>query len=162
MTTRSVLVVTALALVLAAAAAAQEGDAEGAPSEADSAAGACPPTRPREVVSPSGVEVLRAYVCEAIEGSEPAGAGNSFGPGETGGQRLCCFTEIGLPAVSDTVFHVWYWGEREMLRVPLGVRGPRWRTWSEKRILDEWRGAWRVDVTDRAGFLVMRLAFSVE
>jgi hypothetical protein len=113
-------------------------------------------------VSPSGVEVLRAYVCEAIEGSEPAGAGDSFEPGEKGGRRLSCFTELGLPAVSDTVSHVWYWGEREMLRVPLGVRGPRWRTWSEKRILDEWGGAWHVDVTDRAGFLLMRLAFSVE
>jgi hypothetical protein len=155
-------IVTLVTLAVAPAARAEGGVQEGGSSAADSVAAACPPTLPREVVSPLGVEVLRAYVCEAIEGSEPAGAGASFEPGQTGGQRLCCFTEIGLPAASDTVFHVWYWGEREMLRVPLAVRGPRWRTWSVKRILDDWRGAWHVDVTDRAGFLLMRLAFSVE
>jgi len=121
-----------------------------------------PPTQPRQAVSPAGIQVLRAYVCEAIEQSEPAQAGTSFVPEETGGSRLCCFSEIGLPAGPDTVLHVWYWGEREMLRVPLEVRAPRWRTWSAKMVQDDWRGAWRVDITDRAGFILMRLGFSVE
>jgi hypothetical protein len=121
-----------------------------------------PPTQPRGAVSPAGIEVLRAYVCETIEESEPAEAGTSFVPEETEGSRLCCFSEIGVPAGSDTVFHVWYWGDREMLRIPLEVRAPRWRTWSVKRVRDDWWGAWHVDITDRAGFVLMRLAFSVE
>jgi hypothetical protein len=29
-------------------------------------------------------------------------------------------------------------------------------------VQDDWRGAWRVDITDRAGFILMRLGFSVE
>jgi hypothetical protein len=130
---------------------------ETAPEEA-----AEPPTQPRGVVSPDGLEVLRAYVCEEIEESEPAQAGTLFDTEEAAGSRLCCFSEIGLPAGTDTVLHVWYWGDREMLRVPLEVRAPRWRTWSAKRVLEDWRGAWRVDIRDRAGLVLMRLGFSVE
>jgi len=121
-----------------------------------------PPTQPRGLVSPDGIEVLRAYVCEEIEESEPAQAGTAFQTEEAEGSRLCCFSEIGLPAGSDTVLHIWYWGEREMLRVPLEVRAPRWRTWSAKRVQDDWKGAWRVDISDRAGLILMRLGFSVE
>lgn len=155
MVVRMVPVVMAVSLCLLAASTGLADD----PASADAVE---PPTQPRGAVSPAGIEVLRAYVCETIEESEPAQAGTSFVPEETGGSRLCCFSEIGLPAGSDTVLHVWYWGDREMLRIPLEVRGPRWRTWSAKRVHDDWRGAWHVDISDRAGLVLMRLVFSVE
>jgi len=129
---------------------------------ADTSAAPEPPTRPREVRSPGGLEVLRAYVCEGIEASEPTQAGVSFPPGEEGASSLCCFSEIGVQAARDTVVHVWSWGDQEMARIPLEVRGPRWRTWSVKGVQDAWRGAWHVDITDRSGFVIMRLDFSVE
>jgi hypothetical protein len=110
----------------------------------------------------SDFSVLRAYICRGIEQSEPTEAGKSFIPAPDGVLHLWCFSEIGGPARSDTVFHIWYWGEREMARVPLEVRGPRWRTWSTKQILDEWSGEWHVDVTDRAGVVLSRLGFSLE
>jgi hypothetical protein len=113
-------------------------------------------------VAPSGLRVFRAYICKGIEQSEPTEAGKSFIPASDGVLRLCCFSEVGGGAAADTVFHVWYWGEREMARVPLRVEGARWRTWSTKRIIDEWRGDWRVDIIDRDAFLLKRLAFSVE
>lgn len=112
--------------------------------------------------STSAFSVLRAYVCKGIEQSEPTEAGKSFVPASDGVLRLCTFSEIGGPARPDTVLHVWHWGEREMARVPLRVQGPRWRTWSTKQILDEWRGEWHVDITDQAGSLLSRLDFSVE
>jgi len=86
----------------------------------------------------------------------------SFLSGEGAGSSLCCFTEMALPAGQDSIVHVWRWGDREMARIPLEVRAPRWRTWSVKRVQDDWRGGWSVDVTDRSGFLLMRLSFSVE
>lgn len=155
MVARMVTAVTAVFLCLFAA-------STGLAEDPASTEAAEPPTQPRGLVSPGGVEVLRAYVCEEIEEREPAQAGTSFAPEEAEGAGLCCFSEIGLPAGSDTILHVWYWGDREMLRVPLEVRAPRWRTWSVKRVLDEWRGAWRVDICDRAGVVLMRLGFSVE
>lgn len=114
------------------------------------------------VVSPTGLHVVRAYVCKGIEESEPTEAGRSFIAAADGVWRLCCFSEIGGVAGSDTIVHVWYWGDREMARVELPVKAPRWRTWSNKRIMDEWRGEWHVDITDRQGTVLHRLEFSVE
>lgn len=113
-------------------------------------------------VAPSGLQVFRAYICKGIEQSEPTEAGKSFIPTADGVLRLCCFSEIAGAAGPDSVYHVWYWGEREMARVPLRVDGARWRTWSAKRIVDEWRGDWRVDIVDGDGFVLKRLTFSVE
>jgi hypothetical protein len=110
----------------------------------------------------SGLRVSRAYVCKGIEESEPTEAGRSFIPEGDGVLRLCCFSEIEGAAEADTIFHVWYWGDREMARVPLEVRGSSWRTWSSKRIADDWRGRWHVDITDRTGTVLARLDFSVE
>jgi hypothetical protein len=113
-------------------------------------------------VSPSGLHVVRAYVCKGIEQSEPTEAGKSFVPEADGYLRLCCFSEVGGADATDQIFHVWYWGDREMARVSLAVKGSRWRTWSTKKIVDEWRGEWRVDVTDADGFVLSSLEFSVE
>ena len=114
------------------------------------------------VVSPSGLHVLRAYVCKGIEQNEPTEAGKSFVPEADGFLRLCCFSEIGGAGEGATILHLWYWGDREMARVELPVRSFRWRTWSTKKILDEWQGEWRVDVADQDGFVLTSLTFSVE
>jgi hypothetical protein len=110
----------------------------------------------------TGIRVARAYVCKGIEESEPTEAGRSFIPAEDGDLRLCCFSEIEGAGGRDTILHIWYWGDREMARVELEVRGPSWRTWSSKRIADEWRGQWHVDITDSSGAVLKRLDFSVE
>jgi len=133
----------------------------GSPAEADSS-GSERAEEPEAEADGSEFSVLRAYICRGIEQSEPTEAGKSFIPAPDGVLHLWCFSEIGGPARRDTVFHVWHWGEREMARVPLEVRGPRWRTWSTKQILDEWSGEWHVDITDRAGVVLSRLGFSLE
>jgi len=129
-------------------------------SEPNDAAPADEP--PAREASGSEFSVLRAYICRGIEQSEPTEAGKSFIPTPEGILHLWCFSEIGGPARSDTILHVWYWGDREMARVPLEVKGPRWRTWSTKRIPDEWSGEWHVDIADRSGAVLSRLHFSVE
>ena len=116
---------------------------------------------PGATASLSGLRVLRTYVCKGIEQSEPTEAGKSFIP-EDGVLRLCCFSEIAGATGPDTVMHIWRWGDREMARVVLEVKSSRWRTWSTKRILDEWRGEWHVDVTDSDGVVLTRQEFSVE
>jgi len=68
---------------------------------------------------------------------------------DNGVLRLCCFSEIGGAARADTVSHVWYWGDREMARVPLHVQGARWRTWSTKRIIDEAKDELKGCTTDQ-------------
>jgi hypothetical protein len=160
------LVVLVLFLVAApsaslGAAEASEPDSPAAPP--DSASGSAESGGPDQgAIAPSEtITVLRAYICKGIEESEPTEAGKSFIPQTDGTLRLCCFSEVAT-AAPDTIVHVWYWGDREMARVPLAVRGPRWRTWSTKQILDEWRGEWHVDITERSGAVLARLGFSVE
>lgn len=113
-------------------------------------------------VSRLGIRVLRAYVCKGIDESEPTEAGKSFVPAPKETLMLCLFSEIGAAGRPDTILHIWYWGDREMARIPLSVKGERWRTWSEKRIVDAWRGEWHVDIADREGTVLARLPFSVE
>ncbi|MCD4690809.1 DUF2914 domain-containing protein [bacterium] len=117
---------------------------------------------PSSLVSPEGLSVTRAYICRGIEESEPTDAGRSFLPKEDGLNRLCCFSEIAGAARPDTIWHVWYWGDRELGRVPLEVKSMRWRTWSRKQVFDEWKGEWHVDIVDRNEFLLYRLEFSIE
>jgi hypothetical protein len=114
-----------------------------------------------DMVPSSGLRILRAYVCKGIEQSEPTEAGKSFVP-EDGVLRLCCFSEIAGATGPDTILHIWRWGDREMARVVLEVKSDRWRTWSTKRILDEWRGEWRVDIAESDGTVLTSLEFSVE
>jgi hypothetical protein len=135
-----------------------EGDSDPTPSIEDVALVNEPSP---DMVPASGLRVLRAYVCKGIEQSEPTEAGKSFVP-EDGVLRLCCFSEIAGAQGPDTVLHIWRWGEREMARVELEVKSSRWRTWSTKRILDEWRGEWHVDIADGDGTVLTTLDFSVE
>lgn len=65
--------------------------------------------------------------------------------------KVFCWSTITGAGRDTVVEHVWYWQEREMARVRLAVRGPRWRTWSSKRIAPEWSGTWRVEVVTTDG-----------
>ncbi len=132
------------------------------PAEEETASRSDAPSEEPDRVSLSGLRVIRAYICKGIEQSEPTEAGRSFLPEGDGVGRICCFSEIGGAAEPDSVFHVWYWGDRNMGRVPLEVKSSRWRTWSKKKVLDEWRGEWHVDIVDRDGLLLERLRFSIE
>ncbi|NIU01322.1 MAG: DUF2914 domain-containing protein [Nitrosopumilaceae archaeon] len=42
------------------------------------------------------------------------------------------------------------------------MKGKKWRTWSSKRIVEEWTGTWRVDVVSTAGKVLKSKEFVVE
>ena len=159
------IVLAAMVLALACPAAqAQTTDSE-ASAGADTSAAEAPEEPDGSAVAgdvESNLSVIRAYVCKDIEQSEPAEAGKSFIADPDGLWRLCCFSEIAATSYPDTVVHAWFWGDRLMAEVRLFVGAATWRTWSTKRILDEWRGEWHVDILDRQGLLLERLDFSVE
>lgn len=76
--------------------------------------------------------------------------------------EISCFTRIDGATQDTKVEHVWFYGAREMARVELPVRSSRWRTYSSKKILPQWRGDWRVQVVAADGSLLGELAFVVE
>lgn len=101
--------------------------------------------------------VSRAEICTGIENREPVGGADSF----TDVDRLYLFSEIKDAGENSRIKHVWYFGDTEVLEVELTVKGPRWRTWSNKNIHDM-KGAWRVDIVDSAANVLRSVPFTVQ
>lgn len=81
-------------------------------------------------------------------------------PAQTG--KLYCFTKI-EGAVGDTsIDHVWLYQGKEMARITLAVRSAKWRTYSSKNIVPEWKGEWQVQVVDASGNELTTVSFRVE
>ena len=111
-----------------------------------------------QVVQKTGLTVRRIVICEDVKDREPAAIDSVF----TNVERLCCFTEINGADEPTHIQHVWYHGNKEMLRIKLSVRASHWRTYSAKRILSEWTGNWRVDVIDDEGRRISQSYFQVK
>lgn len=74
---------------------------------------------------------------------------------------LSCFTRILGAEEPTTIFHVWYWGDREMARIELRVGHSPWNTWSVKTLEAGWTGDWRVEVVDGTGQLLRSIPFTL-
>ncbi|NIR49886.1 DUF2914 domain-containing protein [candidate division KSB1 bacterium] len=81
--------------------------------------------------------------CTAVEEREPVAVDTVFA--DTVGQ-VYCFTKIIGATDTTSISHVWYYEDEEKANVNLAVKSKSWRTWSSKKILQEWDGKWRVDV----------------
>jgi len=104
------------------------------------------------------IEVAESALARKVEQRQPVDVMTEV-PADIG--RLYCFTRL-VGADSETrVVHVWSWEGREMARVELPVRSNNWRTWSSKRILPEWSGAWTISILDAEGNLLKEIAFQV-
>ncbi len=100
--------------------------------------------------------VVTAKVCTAVRNRAPVGEAVAF-PATVG--ELYCFCEVvNGPA---TVVHAWFHDGKEVRAIELAVKGPRWRTWSVKKIPPALTGEWRVDVRDAAGTVLATAKFTV-
>ncbi|OEU72322.1 MAG: hypothetical protein BA874_09580 [Desulfuromonadales bacterium C00003068] len=75
--------------------------------------------------------------------------------------KLYCFTRITGASEDTWVTHVWYCEDKELTRVRLPVNSLNWRTWSSKRVMPQWKGAWRVEVLDNEGQALLIVPFSI-
>jgi hypothetical protein len=87
----------------------------------------------------------------------PVGADSTF-TADVG--RIYCWTRV-AGADGTTIHHVWFHGDEEMADIELNVGGSPWRTWSNKAIMPEWTGAWRVEVRDATGNVIETIRFTV-
>jgi len=107
----------------------------------------------------STASVTELTFCTAIEDRVPVAPDTSF---MSDIERVFCYTKISGAAADSSVTHVWYHGDKEMARQKLSVKADKWRTWSSKRIVDSWTGAWRVDVLSAAGTVLESKAFTIK
>jgi hypothetical protein len=89
----------------------------------------------------------------------PVGADSTFVPSVG---RLYAWMRIAGAEGETTVRHVWFWGDEEMADIELRLGGSPWRTWSNKAIMAEWTGDWRVEVQDAAGTVIDTIRFTVQ
>ncbi len=104
------------------------------------------------------LSVARGVMALRVENREPVGEGGSFEPGVG---QLTCYTVIEGAAEGTVIYHVWMHGDELVAKVQLPVRGSPWRTWSTKRILPGWIGAWTVRIEDADGNILKSLPFTI-
>ena len=97
--------------------------------------------------------------CTAIEERQPAGVDTAFASTV---ERVTCFSKIEGAPDTITVFHVWYHNDQEMAKVELTIKGKSWRTWSSKRIMQDWQGKWKVDITTSDGDILKSKEFTIK
>ena len=76
--------------------------------------------------------------------------------------RVYCWTLVAGAEGEVAIHHVWFHGDQEMADIELRIGGSPWRTWSNKAIVPEWTGAWRVEVRDSAGNVIETIRFTVQ
>ncbi len=106
----------------------------------------------------AGPTVSQLVIATGVENREPTGVGQQF-PSDVGTLYAYMVVEGDFPEAQLT--QVWMHGTDEIARVPLTVKGPRWRTWSSKTIRPDWTGAWTVKVVDADGNTLQSAAFSI-
>jgi hypothetical protein len=118
------------------------------------------PARPivAQETSDTTPTVTRLVVATGVENHEPVGVADQFAA-DVG--TLYCFMSVEGHFAGAQLSQVWMHGDQEVARVPLTVKGPRWRTWSTKTILPSWTGAWSVKVEDAQGTVLKSVDFTV-
>jgi hypothetical protein len=89
------------------------------------------------------LQVTDMKFCTDVQDREPLGVDTVF-PDTVG--QVYCFTVIEGAKDTTSIMHIWYHNDEKKAEVPLNVGSVRWRTWSSKRIMEEWVGKWRVEV----------------
>ncbi len=98
-------------------------------------------------VEPVAGRVARASFTIEVVDREPQGSVTTLPNDRT---RILFFTEL-RDMEGHTVEHVWEFDAKEMARVPIAVKAPRWRAYSAKNLDPSWLGGWTVSVVDEQG-----------
>jgi len=103
--------------------------------------------------------VTRIIMTTGMEGREPVDSGTSFSS-NTG--KLFCFTEIAAEEYPTEVTHIWIYEKNIEAEIKLPVKSPKWRTYSSKAILPEWKGNWKIEVYSKEGKLIDSIDFRID
>jgi len=107
----------------------------------------------------SVIKVDEMAVCTSVEERQPVGTDTAFVKTIS---QLYCFVKISGASDSTSIFQTWIFNDKEMAKVELSVKGKTWRTWSSKRIVEDWVGNWKVEVSDATGNILKTKEFVIK
>lgn len=110
-------------------------------------------------VANAEIRVADAVITTAIENQMPVDKVETY---PAGFGKLYCFTRIVGAETNTQVTHVWYYQDDELARVELPIGSADWRTYSSKRFLPQWAGAWRVVILAEDGSELASIPFVLE
>ena len=110
----------------------------------------------KQAEPPKTIQVEKIALGTGLESRELVGESTEF---DVSAGRVYCWTKIASENVPTTIKHVWYADAEKAAEVPLNVKYPSTRTWSNKAI---WAGKWRVDVVSEAGEVLTSADFTVK
>ncbi|MFZ3073179.1 MAG: DUF2914 domain-containing protein [Thermodesulfobacteriota bacterium] len=113
---------------------------------------------PLEPKAAEEVSVKEAAVATGIKNLAPEGVAETF-PSNVG--KLYCYSLI-MNGQGASVIHKWYHKEDLRAAIPLAIKYPSHRTYSEKRIFPGGKGDWRVEITKEDGTILKTVKFKVE
>ena len=109
-------------------------------------------------VSAQSLSVSESSVATNVVDRMPTGVANMF---MSSVERVYAWTRIEGADGETTIHHVWIHDGVERADLELRIGGSPWRTWSNKAIMPEWTGDWRVEVRDGGGNVLETLRFTV-
>jgi hypothetical protein len=114
-------------------------------------------TTPAVAQKQSALVLEEIHMCTAVEDRQPSGVGTVF-PDDL--DKLYCFTKIAGAEAPTNVYHVWYFGDKEIARVELPVKSNSWRTWSSKK-LNMVLGNGHVEIVSESGDILGKAEFEI-
>jgi hypothetical protein len=104
------------------------------------------------------MNLVRAVMCESIEGYEPRNSAVVF---SINVGKISCFTSFdGIKAPTATL-HKWYRRDELVTAKRLTLKPPSWSTYSSIQLREADKGPWRVEIWDDHNQLLQTLRFSV-
>jgi len=106
----------------------------------------------------SAVTVNEMVFCRGIVQKNPVDISTHFSDSI---DQVFCHTKLSNTEDKSSISHVWFYNDTQVAIVDLAVNASSWRTWSSKRIVNEWAGTWRVDVISSTGKIICSEEFVV-
>jgi len=104
------------------------------------------------------VKVLDIQFAVAVQEGEPVGISEKFPP-DIG--KVYCWSKVEAEKVPVKIYHVWYYGDKEVAKVELEVKSKLYSVWSAVSINPQWKGVWKVEVQDGGGNRLAEKSFEI-
>jgi hypothetical protein len=99
-----------------------------------------------------------AVMCEKIQNFDPVYPAVVF---SISTERIICYNLFDPVPDQTVIFHKWYRRDVLSKRTRLGLKPPRWATFSSILLREGDKGPWRVEVTDENNKILRVLRFSI-